>query len=342
MKRKMLKDVKKFLTRNRSSFSDWINDLYYIYRRNGWMLDPSYFLKNKDIEIDRPIFLLGPAGGGLSLTSRMIRRNKKVVSVSGNYKYWAGADEMQLVYGPILPKELTGIKYKVPPHPEFPIPRGWLYGTDELVNHHRKTEKDATKELKEKFKKILRWTIKRKRLDKEKVRFTDKSQIYTLKVSFINELLKENNPHFILIVRNPYAMCFRAAQTKGGMNHMKDKFNFEERLKLATEHWSNLMKYSLEDKEKVKNFQIIKFEDVLKDTKNTIQKICDFTDLKFQEDMIPQKDHKIPFGTKHRDRWYPLKENINQKYLKQLTPKQIEIIEERCGKYAKQFGYKKP
>ncbi|MFW6282916.1 MAG: sulfotransferase, partial [Minisyncoccales bacterium] len=188
-----------------------------------------------------------------------------------------------------------------------------------------------------------RWTIKRQRPNKEKVRFTDKSQIYTLKASNINELLKENNPHFILIVRNPYAMCFRAAQAKGALGgELKNKLNFEERLKLATEHWSNLMKYTLEDKEKVKNFQIIKFEDVLKDTKNTIQKICNFTDLEFQKDMIPQKNHKIPFGTKHRDRWYPLKENINQKYLKQLTSKQTEIIERRCGKYAERFGYKKP
>lgn len=87
---------------------DFTNNIYYAYKRNNWMLDLSRFYKNyKDKSINSPIFLLGVQGGGLSLVSRMLRRNDKVVSVTGDSNYWTGADEMQNVLGPILPAEFT-------------------------------------------------------------------------------------------------------------------------------------------------------------------------------------------------------------------------------------------
>jgi len=71
-----------------------LNLLWYLWKRNNWMLNPrSWFGRFEEAEIDRPIFLLGVQGGGLTLLSRMLRRHPQVVSVSGNHRYWSGADE---------------------------------------------------------------------------------------------------------------------------------------------------------------------------------------------------------------------------------------------------------
>lgn len=319
------------------------NETYYIFKRNNWMLDiKRYFNNFGNIEIDRPIFLLGTHGGGLTLVSRMLRRNQQVVSITGNSKYWSGADEMQVVFGSILPTELSGIKHNLPPHPIFGAPRGWLYATDELIKYYRKSEKDFNINSKKKLEKIIRYSIYRHATNKNNSRFTDKSQVFTVKVSFINKLLEEYNPMFILITRNPYAICFRSAMGKaGGLKAIEDKFNFNERLAFAAEHWANSMKYALIDKKKIKHLLIIRFEDILKEPEKYLKKICNFLELEFNNEMLPQPKHTMPFGSKFRDRWYPLRPDVNQIYLNEIKREHIEIIASRCEKYANIFDYEK-
>jgi len=91
------------------------NKIWYLWKRNNWMLDPrSWFGKFDDVPIERPIFLLGVQGNRLTLFSRMLRHHPRVVSVSGNHRYWSGADEMHTVLGPILAAELTGCAIRFP------------------------------------------------------------------------------------------------------------------------------------------------------------------------------------------------------------------------------------
>ncbi|MFW6008410.1 MAG: sulfotransferase family protein [archaeon] len=325
---------------------DFLNNLLYIYKRNKWILDIKRYWKDyKQIDIEKPIFLLGTHGGGLTLISRMLRRNKKMISVTGNHNYWSGADEMQVVYGPILPKQLAGINHKVPNHPNLGTPRGWLYATDELIDKYRNNEKDVSPQLKEKFKKIIRWTIYRNRKDKKNnyYRFTDKSQVYTVKVAFINELLKEHNPKFILITRNPYAICYRSAKGKaGGLKAIEGRYNFMERLQFASEHWANSMEFALKDKEKVNNFLIIRFEDILRHPEKKLKMICDFSELNYNSEMLPQPHHKVPFGSRFKDRWYPLRPEVNEKYFKEMSSEHVNLIANKCETYAKKFNYVKP
>lgn len=322
---------------------DLFNTIYYAYKRNNWIVDFSRFWNDfEDIEIDRPIFFLGTHGGGLTLVSRMLRRNKDVVSVSGNCNYWSGADEMQVVYGPILPFEFSGIKHKVPSHPKFKNHTSWLYATDELISYYRKTKKDVTPELEKTFRKMIRWSIKRNAIDKNNARFTDKSQVYTVKVSFLNKILKDCDPKFILVTRNPYVVCYRAPEKAGGMKKIRDEFSFKGLVELAAQHWSNSMKYALEDKFKVDNFLTVKFEDVLREPEKNMKKICDFTELDFNEDMLPQPEHEIPFGSRYYKKWHPLRPGVNRKYLKRIKRKHIEVIDRYCKDYAELFGYEKP
>lgn len=331
------------------SIYNWLNYIYYAYKRNNWMLDFSRLWNQyEDVEIDNPIFFLGTHGGGLTLISRMLRRNNDIVSVSGNSNYWSGADEMQVVLGPILPTELSGIKHNVPNQNKFSFPKfktemTWLYATDDLIDYYRLTENDFTVDLSKKFSKIIKWIISRQKLNgKNSVRFTDKSQVYTVKVSFINELLKDTDPIFILVTRNPYAICYRAPYKEGGLKKIKNKFSFEKKLELASQHWTNSMKYALADKKKVKNFLTVRFEDVLSSPEKNIKKICEFADIEFNRNMLPQPDDKIPFGSRYRNKWYPLRPDVNSKYFNKMEESHLNIIDKYCHKYANKFGYEKP
>lgn len=328
----------------REKYTKRVNMVMYAYRRNRWMLDlHRYFSDFAEIPIDRPIFLLGVQGGGLTLVSRMLRRQPHVVSVTGNHRYWAGADEMQNVLGQILPAPFTGIKHKVPPDDIFGSPRGWSYATDQLLPKYRCTERDATQEFKAAFEKTLRWLIQRHAEDSGDARFVDKSQLYTVKVSFLNALLREHHPKFLLVTRDPYALCLRAAhgrlydhpQVKGGCSLL-------QKLRFACEHWTNSMRCALDDGDKVEAFQWMRFEDLLSNPEAELPQICEFLELAFDPDMLPQPHHRLPLGSTRRDRWYPLRPDVNDRYFQSATLEQIEIIDGICGDYARHFGYGRP
>jgi len=322
----------------------FLNQIWYLWKRNNWMLDPrSWFGKFEEAEIDRPVFLLGVQGGGLTLLSRMLRRHPKVVSVSGNHHYWSGADEMHTVLGPILPAELTGTRYKVPwpDHPVFKPPRSWTYACDELLPYYRKTAQDATPKVKQAFERAIRMCIARHVLDHKHARFVDKSQVYTVRISLIRELLKEYKPKFVLVVNNPYAACYRAALGKAqDMERLKSKLLFKERLEICAQHWKNSIRCALEDYDE--DMLVVRFEDLLQEPDKTLRRICEHVELEFIEDMLPAPHHKILFGSRFRDRWFPLNLDRALHYIKKATPEELEIVGTQCSSLAKKFGYKLP
>ncbi|MFQ6616372.1 MAG: sulfotransferase [Fidelibacterota bacterium] len=308
------------------------------------MLDVSRLFRSYEgVVIDRPIFLLGNQGGGLTLVSRMLRRNPRVVSVTGNHHYWAGADELQNVAGPILPPELTGIKYKAPSHPVLTPPRSWSYASDELISAYRKTEKDYTEELESTFKRTLRFFIGRHSSDRT-ARFVDKSQVYTVRLALIHRLLDDCDPRFVLITRNPYVACPRAAMGRAGdMKRYRHHLSWKERLKLCSQHWSNGMEALFEDRERLGiRVLVVRFEDVLEAPERTLKTICAFAEVEFDPEMLPQPHQRIPLGCLHRDRWYPLRREVNQSYDGALSTEDVEVIRERCGKRADNLGYAGP
>jgi len=62
-------------------FNKIINFLSYIYHRNNWILSWQFPLKKyKNIKINQPIFLLSIQGGGSTLISRILRRNKDIIN----------------------------------------------------------------------------------------------------------------------------------------------------------------------------------------------------------------------------------------------------------------------
>lgn len=337
-------DVRSHVANSVGEIRDKLNLLVYVFRRNRWMFDTSRWYRTyAKVRIDRPIFLLGTQGGGLTLVARMLKRHRQVVTVTGDHRYWTGADEIQNVLGQILPRQLTGIKHKAPADDMFPPPRGWLYAVDRLIDLYRNTAEDATVELRDEFQRILRWAIHRQSGSAASVRFLDKSQLYTVKVAFLDALLKGCQPRFLLVTRDPYAICYRSASGKArSLSLLSGRFSFEERLRLAAQHWTNSMRRALEDGGHVEWFKTVRFEDVLSSPEQQLREICQFVELTFDPDMLPQPDHRVPFGSRFEGRWYPLRPDVNTPYLEEMTSEHVQIIAEYCQGTAKTLGYDMP
>ncbi len=302
------------------------------------MVSPSFHLhKPKDKNIDRPIFFTGFQGGGLTLVSRMIRRRKGVVSVTGGHKYWAGADEMQNVFGPYLNKRLSGIKHHVPYHNDFPSLRGWMYACNSLIGRYRLSNDEYYEEDEYKLKKIISWCVGHYGSDEEN-RFVDKSQVYTVKSSYIGNLLSKYNPIFVCVLRNPYAICYRAPFKSISLRRLNSSYSFYDKIKIASEHWKNSVESSLNDSLDY-DIKFFKLEDILKKPHEELKKMCKFIDIPFCSKMIPSSRNSIPFGSMRRERWFPLRKSINHKYLSKIDSKSIKIIDSKVGHLSDKFNY---
>ncbi|MFB6273385.1 MAG: sulfotransferase [Salinibacter sp.] len=324
-----------------SAVNEVFNRAWYLWRRNRWMLNPrSYISSFPEVPIQRPVFLLGVQGGGLTLVSRMLRRHPRIVSVSGNHRYWAGADEIHTVFGPLLPPELTGTRYKVPwpDHPLFDPPRSWAYASDELLPYYRKTSQDATPELRERLQRVIRMSVAQHAEDPDQAQFIDKSQVYTVRISLVRELLRENYPKFVLVPVNPFASCYRAALGKAqDMYRLRHRLSFLERLDICAQHWKNSMQCALEDRDD--DLMIVKFEDILTDPSRSIGRICEHVEIDYRDDLLPAPNDRVPFGSRFRDRWYPLDPDRALKYKEQASDEELDVIHAQCAEIAAELGY---
>ncbi|KXB09556.1 hypothetical protein AKJ60_00075 [candidate division MSBL1 archaeon SCGC-AAA385M11] len=300
------------------------------------------------INIDRPVFLLGLQGGGGTLFSRMIKRNNNVVTITGNNDFWAGSDEMHNYHRfKALPDSwvLRGPGYnnmtgRETDHPIFGLGRGGVYGVDSLVSEYRKTEKDWSPALDSAIKDKIKQCIRANSHDIDKARFIDMSQTYALKIPLLKKCFPDAK--FVLMLRNPYAICWRLA-TKNPerkymlWNRVPDQY---EAVKLAAEHYANNMSIALRDIKK-HGGMIIRYEDVIEKPEATLKKVLYFIDLDFSFELLPQPGQKMPWGSKDKKKWYPIKKEINTKYLSEIPDWACVIIKDRCGGIIEEFDYDK-
>ncbi len=324
------------------------NLAWYAWRRNSWMVDPRFYLgRYREVTIDRPIFLLGNQGAGLTLVSRMLRRHPSVVSPSGNHRYWSGADEMHNVFEPALSPKIGGTQFKAPSHPTLTPPRGWTYAADELIDLYRETEKDVDDHARRSVRRVVRYCLGRfGNGSSGPSRFVDKSQVFTVRLGLIWKIFREYDPKFVLVTRNPYAACYRAAAGKAGdMRRFRDEnvLSFDERFELCIQHWQNAMGCVLADVDRLDlSVPIIQFEEILRAPERTLRELCDAVDLGFQPAMLPEAGDEIPFGSRFRDRWHPLRPDVNEPYFESMLPEHVEKIQERCGDLAERLEYTPP
>lgn len=317
----------------------WETKFYWTPRR--WTMPLS------DIVIDRPVFLLGTQSGGLTILSRILRRHSSAVSCSGNADWWAGRDELQNVRYLNLPSafrlgrladryKMFG-KNRLPDHPEFGPVRNFTYACDELVGFYRKTEQDYTPEIQQGLEKTIKQCIRAYARDVWQCRFIDKSQSYTLKIPLLRRCL--SRPKFILVARNPFALCARYRQPQGTDAQWRRPPGIERKWEVAIQHWKNTFSIALEDLKGQTDGLVVRFEDFLAAPEPTVRKIAGFLELPWEEGLLPSAEDRLPAGSVGTEKWYPLQTDVNRKYVEQLDGPAKQRIKEQLGQIASALGY---
>lgn len=309
----------------------------YYYRRFSWIF---YIPFAKSDLPSKVVFFIGNQGDGLSFVSRLIRRNKNVVSITGNHKYWTGADEMCTVMEPYLPYELRlpGILTKEISQSELSAPRSWSYGANEFFESYISDAGSYSKEIERKFLRAINTSLRRFGVNKV---FVDKSQVYSLKMKLIQKILGKR-VYFVHITRNPYVSIFRAANGKAGdLKRYKQLRSIGELEDLAIQHFVNTTSRILNDIPEVDNYLRLKFEDVLLRPEEKTKQICDFLGLEFETDQLPQENQPMPFFTKYRERWFPINPKVNEKYLEKIDSELYNKIDKKAKELIQKLGYQR-
>ena len=145
-------------------------------------------------------------------------------------------------------------------------------------------------------------------------RYCEKSQLFSLKIKLLKRIFPDAK--FILVLRNPYAICFRIAKKNyEAMSSGKiTQYSYEEKLTLAAQHWKNSIQTALQDLKDINEGYIIKIEDYLKKPEKYIEEIVTYCELPYEGDLLPAKHQKLPRGSLDTKKWYPLEKEINAKY----------------------------
>jgi hypothetical protein len=310
----------------------------------------SLYVSLEDIEIDRPIFIVGVQGAGLTLLSRMIHRNRSIVTIGGGRAFWTGNNEMDKHCVRELPDAwtLTSPGFQSPTfknhaaesereHEVFGFERCWVYATDEMVDRYRKTADDYTPSIASIAKRRIRESIRAYADDPQRARFLDMSQTFSLKLPLLLEVFPDAK--IVVQTRNPYAMCWREA-TSGGYGYWKQKPPLKRRLELAAEHWGNTYRTLARDLQTTgAQHVVVRFEDLLERSEEELKRVTNVAEVAYHEDMVPRAHHTLPLGSGETFKWHPIRTNANEKYEKELTRDARSIIEDELGNIAGKFGY---
>ena len=304
-----------------------------------------------EIEIDRPIFVLGVQGGGLTLLTRMIHRNEDVVTIGGGRAYWVGNNEMDKQYVRELPGDFTlrSPKFQSPTfkthmrgneheHPIFGTERNWVYACDDLLDQYRKTEDDWTASKEAWFKDAIKESVRAYAPDPTDARFVDMSQTFSLKVPLLRKMFPD--ARFVIQLRDPYATSIKEAQDRS--YDWRRTVSMERKLRIFSTHWRNTYTHAIEDTEDLEHRIIVRYEDLVRDPEKVLRRVLDTIDIDYDPDMIPRPHHKLPLGSSEHHKWYPVWTGANEKYLDALDGAMASMIQTTVDDVAQRFGYQSP
>ena len=323
---------------DRTVHSYWKNKIFFTPRR-------LYTPLNK-IKIDRPIFLLGTQGSGGTILSRLIRLHPDVVYITGNNRFWGGEDELHnkvrfkympdtwVLRSPGYRNMLGREKY----HPIFGFERSWVYATDEFLPEYRKTEEDFSAVCEKSIVCAIKKCIRAYSKELNSSRFHDMSQSYCLKVPLLRKIFPDAK--FIVLLRNPFAMCWREITRKTAKYDNYSNVPSQTRnLELACQHWRNTYTTALDDLGNTEDNITIRYEDFTNSPIDNINKVLEHCELDKKRYSFPDETTKTPLGTEAKWKWWPLLPDVNDKYLGELPDWAREMIENHCGDLIKRFNY---
>ena len=258
--------------------------------------------------------------------------------MSGGSDYWVATDELGFVRNRMrrLPSTLWSSAHREDlDHPLVGTEHASVYASELLLPEYRNTAEDATPADSERFKRILKEHVAVYAHDPQRARFLDKTHTYTVKIPYLDRLLEGHEPFFLLVVRNPYTMCFRAVRRKPPA--WRRDLPYDEQLRLVAQHWSNSTRLALEDGPPTGRFLALRFEDFLQNPAGVIRAVCRAAGLSYDDDLVPRAGHRLPFATLPWDRkWFPLQ---GDEWRDKVGDAEAQIVEEECGEIAEQLGY---
>lgn len=306
-------------------------------RRDRWRYSSRRRLRSvESIPLDRPIFVLGLQGGGTTLVTRCLLRHPSAVSMSGNSSYWVATDELGFVRNRMaaLPPSLWSSSHRHDlAHPIFGTDHRSVWACDELLPAYRRTANDATEADAAQFKRVLCEHVAVYARDRGGARFVDKTHANAVRIPYVDALLDGCEPFFVLVLRNPYAICPRALRRKPPSWRTPPPYGTQ--LALAAQHWENVARLALEDGRRTGRFGAIRFEDFLRNPEAVVRAICELVGLSYKPELVPRPGDRLPFATLPTDtKWYPLREDSWE-----VSEEEIAIVAARCGELATRLGY---
>lgn len=316
------------------------NSAWFYYRSNRWRFD-ARFRDGRETPIHRPVFLIGTQNGGLTLLSRILHRHPDAISVTGDHRYWAGEDEAQDALADILPEDFGWRRIDLPGYPA--ANHSWVYGNEDFLPFYRRRAGMLEPGAAARYRRILQGIHRQYGTTK---RFIDKSQSLTLRAGAVHAALADSPPFFVLISRNPYAVIWSQVTRNGVLSTLE--ISMEQKVKIAAQHWRNSMVAALEDAQSDPEIQLKHwtFESLLAAPSKVVREICDFVDLPWRPEILPQADDTIPWGSRwdafNKRKWYPMRADVNDRYLAALPDWAAVLIAEICGSVAARLGYEIP
>ena len=274
---------------------------------------------------------------------------RKTVYASGNSDFWAAPNEiLNCSHLHDVPEALRHRSYhfgtvddRMEHHPRYGYQRSWLYAIDEFLPQYGKTADGVDDETTRAFRRVLKKIVLAYAHDPRDCRLVDQSQLYTIQVPYITRMLEDCDPRFVLISRNPYAICSRAVQkeytaARGGYIEA----DRAARIACAVEHWSNSFRLALDAAREVPLLKV-RYEDFLDEPARVVREICAFAELEFTSDLVPAEGQPVPAGSVEPEKWYPLKRGENARYLKDLDRDLVDALHRRAGDLIELLGYER-
>jgi hypothetical protein len=220
-----------------------------------------------------------------------------------------------------------------------------MYASDGFWPLYHRDAQHATPAEREGLRSLLRKTIRLNRSGATQGpgRFLDKSQTFTVKIGLLEEILGDCNPRYVLLTRDPFAMCWRAVHKV--VTVMALRCSEQEKFEIALQHWKNSMQEALAWEGRAA-LAWWRFEDLLAEPDRVIQEICDHVELPFRPEIMPGPEDRIPWGSAHdafdRSKWYPVRPNVSARYLKEVPDWAIERVQRECAELLERFDYHPP
>jgi len=302
-------------------------------------------------EIKKPIFIVGIRRSGSTLWRRILERNKDI-AVFGEMQFlwpWERdfSDFLKRDIGDLSNDKNVLKMIRIifsdspPPHISF-LKLRWGFwellreindGDLESIIHVRILESDRS--LGSIFRALLEETTKYLGY----TRFAVKFPVYFNRISTLMKWYP--NAKIIHISRDPRAITASKKNDPGGTAKLKAKYpKYSYLIEKAMTvfvifqyNWSakvhNKYKY-------LKNYKLFKYEDLLWDPENTIRELCNFSDLRFKEEMLSPSKGRVSsidgrkrsgFDKKAAYRWKEKLTPLEEKIVTLFTKRSMKILE---------------